>query len=63
MKHETSSAVAEAALWMKGGGIRGVVDPESMGLALLSRDFTASYVVKNAPATKSQQRILLASGS
>ena len=48
MKHDTSSAVAEAALWMNGWGTR--VDPLYVGFALESKDLTASYVVKNAPA-------------
>jgi hypothetical protein len=50
MKHDTSSAVAEAALWMKGWGIKGDDEPLRVGLAFVSRDFTASYVVKKAPA-------------
>ena len=49
MKQETSSAVADAALWMTGCGIQGV-EPFRAGFALLIRDLTPSYVVKKAPA-------------
>jgi hypothetical protein len=35
---------------MKGCGIRGDDEPLRVGLVFVSRDFTASYVVKNAPA-------------
>ena len=40
IKHETSSAVAEAALWMSGCGIKG--DPPKVGLALEKAIFAAS---------------------
>jgi hypothetical protein len=40
MKHDTSSAVAEAALWMNGCGTR--ADPLNVGLAFVSVDLIAS---------------------
>jgi hypothetical protein len=40
---------------MKGCGIRGDDGPLRVGLAFVSRDFTASYVVKNAPAIRESE--------
>ena len=40
MKHDTSSAVAEAALWMSGCGMK--VDPLEAELAFESVDLTTS---------------------
>jgi hypothetical protein len=42
MKHDTSSAVAEAALWTMGCGISGEPDPLSVGFALENNLFVAS---------------------
>lgn len=50
MKHDTSSAIDDAALWTSGCGNIGEDEPFRVGLILLNLLFTASYVVKNAPA-------------
>ena len=52
MKQETSSAIADAALWMNGSGTKGRDDGSSIGFAFLNKDFTLSYVVKNALAVE-----------
>lgn len=50
IKQDTSSASADAALWMIGCGIRGDEYPFKIGLACAKRSFAPSYMVKKAPA-------------
>lgn len=42
MKHDTSSAMEEAAEWMIGRGIKGLPEEEDVGLTRVSRDFVPS---------------------
>ena len=42
MRQETSSPMAEAAEWMKGVGIRGVLEVDRVGLRVWRRDFVPS---------------------